>query len=137
MAAGATSITQLEQEFEHRVSVRSALTVLDRLDEIQLTDERDSAPWQRCLSEGRAIRHELATNPPSLVAVQANRLVSGDHPLSGVVTLVADRDELPDERWRTLHDAVLASYGRDLATAIARGRLTMPSVETGVVSSGL
>lgn len=136
-AVVATSITQLEREFEHRVSVRSALAVLGRLEAIRVTDERDSAAWQPCLDEGRAIRRELAASPPSLAAVPANRLVSGDHPLSGIVTLIADRDELSDERWRTLHDVVLASYGQELATAIARGRLTMPSAETGVASSGL
>ena len=133
----ATSVAQLEKEFEHRVLVRKALVVLDRLDAIRMTDERDSASWQRCMFESRAIRQELTATRPTLVASQANRLASGEHPLCGVVALIADRDELSDERWRALHDAVLASYGRDLATAIARGRLTMPSPEVGVSSSGL
>ncbi len=130
------SISELEQDFEHRVAVRSALVVLDRLEAIRLTDERDSTHWQQCLTESRAIRHELAVSPAVLAAAQAHRLVSGEHPLGAVVTLIADRDELSDERWRTLHEAVVECYGRDLATAIVRGRLTMPSVKAGVAANG-
>ena len=128
-AAEPASISELEREFEHRVAVRSALVVLDRLDAVRLTDERDSAHWQWCLTEGQALRRELATSPSAQAAALAERLVSGEHPLGAVVTLIADRDELSDERWRTLQVAVVESYGRDLATAIVRQRLTMPSVK--------
>lgn len=130
------SLSDLERELECRLSVRGALAMLDRLDAIRLTDERDAAPWERCLSEGRAIRSELALNPPSSAVAHASRLLSGEHPLGAAVTLITDCDELSDERWRALHDAVAEVYGRDLATAIVRQRLTMPSVETGVASNG-
>lgn len=130
------SLSDLERAFECRVTVRSALALLDRLEAIRLTDERDAAHWQRCLSEGRAIRRELAENPSSLAATHASRLLSSGHPLGAVVLLIAERDELNDERWWALHDAVVEVYGRDLATAIVRRRLTMPSAETGVASNG-
>ena len=119
------SLSDLEQQFEHRVVVRSAMVMLDRMNAVQLSDERDAAHWQRCLIEGRALRRELATSPLALAAAQAKRLVSSDHPLGAVVTLIADREELTDERWRTLHEAVIELYGRDLATAIVRQRLTL------------
>lgn len=130
------SLSDLEQEFECRVSVCSALRMLDRLDEIRLTDERDAANWQRCLSESWMVRSELAASPSSLAVAHANRLLSGEHPLGAVMTLIVDRDGLSDERWRTLHDSVVATYGRDLATAIVRQRLTVPSTEAGVALNG-
>ena len=130
------SLSDLEREFEYRVSVRSALAMLDRLDAIRLTDERDTANWQCCLSEGRAIRNELAACPSSLAATHANRLLSSEHPLGAVMALIVDRDELSDERWWALHDAVVEVYGRDLATAIARQRFMMPSASVGVASNG-
>ena len=120
-----STILELEQEFDHRIAVRSALVLLDRLGAVRLTDERDSDHWQRCLIESRDLRRELATSASALAATQAKRLVSGDHPLGAVMTLIADRDELPDERWRILHDVVVRLYGRDLATAIVRQRLTV------------
>ncbi|MEK6260740.1 MAG: hypothetical protein AABP62_19240 [Planctomycetota bacterium] len=137
LAVEPATISELEQAFEHRVSVRSARAVLDRLDAVRLTDERDSVHWQRCLIEGSALRRELTTSPSAQAAAQAKRLVSGDHPLSAVVTLIADRDELSDERWRTLQEIVVGSFGRDLATAIVRQRLRMPSARAGVASNGL
>lgn len=130
------SLSDLEREFEFRVSVRSALALLDRLDAIRLTDERNAANWQRCLSEGRAIRSGLTAGLSSLAAAQANRLLSGEHPLGAVMTLIVDRDELNDDRWSVLHDAVAEAYGRDLATAIVRQRLTMPPIEVGIASNG-
>lgn len=130
------SLSDLEREFEFRVSVRSSLAMLDRLDAIRLTDERDATHWQRCLSEGRAIRRELAASPSSLAAAQANRLLSSEHPLGAVMTLIIDRDELSDDRWRVLHDAVVEAYGRDLATAIVRQRFMVPSADAGVASNG-
>lgn len=133
-----SSIAELEQDFEQRVAVRGALMVLDRLEVIRLTDERDSTHWQRCLTESRALRRELAVSPSSPTAVaEAKRLASGDHPLGAVVSLIADRDELSDERWRSLHETVVECYGRDLNTAIVRQRLTMPSVKAVVASNGL
>lgn len=128
------SLSDLEREFECRVSVLSALAMLDQLDAIRLTDERDAANWQRCLSEGREIRSELARSPSSLAAAHANRLLSSEHPLGALVTLIVDRDELNDERWGVLHDAVVEVYGRDLATAIVRQRLTMPSANADVAA---
>ena len=130
------SLSDLEREFEYRVSVRSALALLNRLDSIRLMGERDAVHWQRCLSESRAIRRELTESSSSLAATHANRLLSSNHPLGAVVTLIVDRNELNDERWWVLHDAVVEVYGRDLATAIVRQRLTMPSVEAGVASNG-
>ena len=130
------SLSDLEREFECRVSVRRALAMLDRLDAIRLTDERDAANWQRCLSEGRVIRNELAASPSSLAATYANRFLSSEHPLGAVVTLIVDRDELSDERWWVLHDAVVEVYGRDLTTAIVRQRFMMPSASAGVASNG-
>lgn len=130
------SLSELEREFECRMSVRAALALLNRLDAIRLTDERDAAHWQRCLSEGRVIRGELTAGSSSLAAAHANRLLSSEHPLGAVVALIADRDKLNDERWWALHDAVVQVYGRDLATAIVRQRLTMPSAEAGTASTG-
>ena len=134
-AVEVASLADLEREFECRMSVRGALALLDRLDAIRLTDERDAAHWQRCLSEGRVIRGELAASPSSLTAAHANRLLSNEHPLGAVAALIADRDELNDKRWWALHDVVMEAYGRDLVTAIVRQRLTMPSAEAGAAST--
>lgn len=129
------SLADLEQEFKCCMTVRSAVALLNRLDAIKLTDQRDAAIWQRCLSEGRAIRRELMACPTSLAVAHANQLLSDKHPLRAVVMLISDHDELSDERWRELHDAVVEVYGRDLATAIVRQRLTMPSVGAGTPSN--
>ena len=118
------------------MSVRNSLAMLDRLDAIRLTDERDATHWQRCLSEGRAFRRELAASPSSLAAAHAHRLLSSEHPLGAVMTLIIDRDELSDDRWWVLHDAIVEAYGRDLVTVIVRQRFMMPSADASVASNG-
>lgn len=123
----ADSLVALEHEVECQVSVRGALAVLNCLEAIQSTGDRELPMWQGCVSEGRALRDQLVASSPSEAAACAKRLLSNDHPLRAVVTLVAQFGELTDERWLALNDVVAESYGRDLVTAIVRHRLTLPS----------
>lgn len=129
----ADSLTALEHEVECQVSVRGALAVLNCLEAIQTTGDRELPMWQGCVSEGRALRDQLVASSPSEAAACAKRLLANDHPLRAVVKLVAHHGELSDERWLALNDVVAESYGRDLVTAIVRHRLTLPvSAQTAV-----
>ncbi len=129
----ADSLTALEHEVECQVSVRGALAVLNCLEAIQTTGDRELPMWQGCVSEGRALRDQLVASSPSEAAACAKRLLANDHPLRAVVKLVAHHGELSDERWLALNDVVAESYGRDLVTAIVRHRLTLPvSAEAAV-----
>ena len=123
----ADSLVALEQEVECQVCVRGALAVLNCLDAIQPTGDRELPMWQGCVSEGRALRDQLLASSPTEAAACAKRLLANDHPLRAIVTLVAQHGELSDERWLMLNDVVAESYGRDLVTAIVRHRLALPS----------
>lgn len=50
-------------------------------------------------------------------------LIAGRHPLTAMRTLVHCGDDLPDGEWAELLDRVLQGYGRELATAISRGKV--------------
>ena len=130
----ADSLIALEHEVECQVSVRGALAVLNCLEAIQTTGDRELPMWQGCVSEGRALRDQLVASSPSEAATCAKRLLANDHPLRAVVKLVAHHGELSDERWLALNDVVAESYGRDLVTAIVRHRLTLPASAEAAVN---
>ncbi len=126
-ASAADSLVALEQEVECQVCVRGALAVLNCLEAIQSTGDRELPMWLGCVSEGRALRDQLVASSPKEAAACAKRLLANDHPLRAVVTLVVHHGELSDERWLMLNDVVAESYGRDLVTAIVRHRLSLPA----------
>ena len=124
---GAASLTGIQDELESRGLIHATLERLECLAMIQHIEQGEFAPWQPCLDEGTKLREELLSVPTPQARATAEEFLSHQAPLNAVVTLVADGCELTDERWSLLLDSVSAAYGRELSTAIARGKLVLTS----------
>ena len=107
--------------------IQATLSKLESVALIEHVGEPGFAPWQHCLDEGTRLRGELLSVPALQARFAAEQFLDPQTPLHAVVTLVADGDELSDERWTLLLDSVSAAYGRELSTAIARGKLILRS----------
>ena len=124
---GDSSFTVLQDELESQTLVQATLSKLERVAMIQHAEQPEFAPWQRCLDDGTKLREELLSVHATQARVTAEQFLAPQTPLNAIVTLVADGDGLSDERWTLLLDSVSAAYGREVSTAIARGKLIMTS----------
>lgn len=122
---GYLSIQSLTDEVGSRAIVRKALRRLEHLCKIRHLEQPDFLPWQRCLAEGERLRETLLCAPALETRPIAEGFCDPVSPLNAAVSLVVDSTELSDERWQELADLVAKTYGRELTTAIARGKLAV------------
>jgi hypothetical protein len=60
----------------------------------------------------------------------AEVLVEKKHPLSALLRLIEEQDNLSDEEWTNLEDSVTSVFGKALTVAISRGKLTINAPTT-------
>lgn len=121
------SLRSLREELEAQHVVQTTLARLDSLAMIQHAEQREFAPWQRCLAEAVRLRQELLSSPATAVHEKARQFLEPQTPLNAIITLVIEGSQLSDERWTVLLDSASAAYGREITTAIARGKLVLMS----------
>jgi len=119
------SLSELEREFESREIIGAALAKLDRIESIRWKTEDVPQCWQRCLGDCQSLRQDLLKRLLTERVSRAEEILREDHPFSAIAELVSEDQMLSDERWEHLNDIVVRSYGRDLLTAIVRGRLAL------------
>lgn len=115
----------LQAELESQAIIQSALRRLDEIGQVQHTEQPEFAPWQRCLDDGMNVRAELSCSSTTQAKSVAEQFLSPQSPLNAALTLVIGGHELTDDRWSMLLDSVSAAYGREISTAIARGKLIL------------
>ena len=111
---------------EGKASIRdAALKVIDRVLAIAHREQSDFAPLQSVHAKARELHRAISESTPTQLHSDAESLVSGKHPVSAVLALVEQQDKLDDEQWVILEETVSAAFGKQLAVAISRGKLTI------------
>src|SRR3954452_8457371 len=128
---GLTALLDLVAEAEIRQAKgeetrRRALAVLDRALTLKHSGEGEFAPLRDCQAQARSLRDSIAAVEWSDLPPEAAQLAEGDHPFAKLLALVEDREVLNDDLWASLHDGVGAAFGKSLAAAAARAKLTLP-----------
>lgn len=121
------SLAELQDELNSQAVIQETLERLESVSKIRHVEHAEFGPWQRCLAEGNQLRNQLLSAPAAEARSEAERFLSNQTPLNAIVTLLAEGSQLSDERWSTLLDIVSTVYGREVSTAIARGKLVMTS----------
>lgn len=103
-----------------------ALAVLDRVLAINHRDHATFAPLLECQERARTLRHAIAEAPLSQLHPATEALAEGEDPFSDLLTLVGRQEELSDDDWSLLQDTVEQAFGKPLAVAASRGKLTIP-----------
>lgn len=119
--AAPLTLNDLEQLLQLRERVGAALSVIDAAESLTHRTEPHFPPLERLQVECRELRDALSLPRPSSELIAD--LESGRHPVAAVVALVVHDDELSDELWSQRQSDVQSSFGRELATALARGRI--------------
>jgi hypothetical protein len=102
-----------------------ALGILERSLRISLRDGGDLPELRGFLDQAEALRNAIATRTPGQLPVDTQRLACGDHPIARLLASVETPDALNDSEWAQVHSAVVESFGRPLAIAMARNRLVL------------
>jgi uncharacterized protein YjdB len=111
---------------EGKASIRdAALKVIDRVLALAHVSQSDFAPLQSVQAKARELHRAISSSTPTQLHSDAESLVSGKHPVSAVLTLVEQQDKLDDQQWVILEETVSAAFGKQLAVAISRGKLTI------------
>jgi hypothetical protein len=99
-----------------------ALAVLDRVLGITHADDPSFAALVQCQARATELRQKaLETDDPESIA--------GSTPaFAALLTLIEGREQLDDDRFAALEDGVAQSFGRSLAVAATRGKLTVAGV---------
>lgn len=111
-----------------KVAIRQkALKVLDHVQAIAHRDQSDFPPLQTVQTASRELHRAIADLPATELHPEATALAEGKHPVSAVLKLIEEQDHLDDEQWVTLEETIGAAFGKQLAVAISRGKLTIPA----------
>lgn len=130
------SLELLEEHFQQSQQRDELVRQLEQIAGLVHVDDPNYAPLARCREDALRCQHRLTSvlNPDD---TEQTRLLAGQHVLQAVLTLSDQAVELTDEDWNRLQDVVALVYGRNLTTALVRGRIrrsviTAPSAPTVV-----
>jgi nanoRNase/pAp phosphatase (c-di-AMP/oligoRNAs hydrolase) len=118
----AVSLHDLDTELQRRQQVAKAIQLIDRAAGLRpRAGDVQGAMFDRLKQEITQTR--LALESEASAPHVMRDLESGRHPLMVAVRLAEGADELTDDAWGQAMETVTTALGRDLATALARGRL--------------
>lgn len=117
------SFVRLEQLLSMRLRREEAARVLDDLLALRHVEIPDFAPLALCHAEARRLRDIASLFNGLEQDAELDALCQGKHPLNALLMLCERGGQLSDADWTACNDRVTETYGRQLATALARGRI--------------
>jgi len=113
---------------EKRAALSEARTrvmaVLDRVLTISHSDGPNFAAMVQCLVKAKEIR-QAAQDPKAFDSEQAPAFLDNIPAFAALLSIIEGRDALDDDKFAVLDEAVTTAFGRTLAVAAARGKLTI------------
>jgi len=100
--------------------------LLARIEALHYRDDPQFTPLAECKALARGLRNDIENSKqfPDDEGTP-DRLDSECRPFQVVLRLVTSAEDLPDELWTELNDQVIESFGRPMATAVARGKIEL------------
>lgn len=108
---------------------QQALTVLNRVLAIAhidfSTQQSNFPPLESVQIKARELQQAISNSPPNQLHPEAQPLTDGTHPLTAVLKLIEQQEDLDDDQWLTLEEIAIANFDKKLVVAISRGKLTI------------
>jgi len=109
-----------------KFSVRSqAFDVLKSIPLLRHRDDADYIPLQECKTVATIMQENIEKRTGGDLPADLQSLITGTHPLCALLELVKAADDLDDETWSLHNETLTTAFGRQLATAVARGKLEL------------
>ena len=105
---------------------RRGMSVLDRVLAIQHSGSSDFEPLRSCHDHARNLRQTLEHASWNALPADVEQLTEGEHHFAHLLSLIEDHDDLGDDLWASHHESVSQHFGKPLAAAAARSKLSIP-----------
>ncbi|VAX40976.1 hypothetical protein MNBD_PLANCTO02-1444 [hydrothermal vent metagenome] len=128
-------MNDLEEGFKHENVRNKVITILDEVATLSHVDNPEFAPLMECQTVAKKIIQQIKNCQKPTDDPDAQKLISGEHGLTALLMLAKEGDQLEDAQWTLLQDQLTdaipsmlsdATLGRQLITAVSRGRLKLP-----------
>jgi hypothetical protein len=123
------SFTDLESFLDTLLEAQRELTVFERVQAIAHRDEIELPSLQECQAKARELILGVLDSEWSTVASAVKSLSDQKSPYSRLLKIVKERETLDDTEWASIQEELSESFGKDLAVAAVRGKLTLRSKE--------
>lgn len=117
------SLVGLERLVDDRDCRQTAEQILEKLCGLRHVDIPDFAPLALCRQEASRLCELSVESIASERNADLLLLRQRRHPLNSLLRLCEEGERLSDSEWTVCHDDVATNYGRQLATALTRGRI--------------
>ena len=118
-------LDSLWEVIEYQEAQRAACGILETVLTLAHVQGVAFAPLIERQEQARALRRDITEAAWPNVHADAESLARGEHVFAEFVRLVKFHDQLEDEEWARLQELVGASFGKPLALAASRGKLTI------------
>lgn len=103
----------------------TAFAILNRVPSIVHRDRPAFAPLTACQDKARALQSTLISAVPVDLEPEVRAWARAVIPFASLLALIAGPEAADQAQWAELQETVAAAFGRRLATAAARGALTL------------
>ena len=124
----AEAIAEEERRAATAEARKRALAVLDRVLAISHADDPGFPTLVKCQAKAKELRQTVMD--PKAFETGAAPALETTPAFAALLTLIEGREHLDDERFAALEDSVSQSFGRQLAVAATRGKLSIASAVT-------
>jgi len=100
-----------------------ASEVLNQIPLIIHREESHFLPLQECCTVASLLKENMESSSGTDIHPEVQTVLDGKHPLCALLVLVQTPDDLDDEIWSQHNESLTTAFGRQLATAVARGKL--------------
>lgn len=104
-------------------AVQRALAVLNRVLAVTHLDDPTFRPLLECQAKASELRLTFSRALSEHQGYRVKQVQEAILPFAHLVALVTERDSLKEDRWTALEADVTRAFGRQIVTAVARGRL--------------
>jgi len=127
-------VVEAEQQKATGESLRQqALLLLDRVLVISRREGGDFLPLSECQARARELHSAIVETSWPQVHPATGTLAAGEHPFAQLLMLVEGQENLDDDQWALLQDAVEQAFGKPLSIAASRGRLVVAAEHSSVM----
>ncbi len=123
------SFVELETFLDTLLEAKSEVMVLERVQAIAHCDNIELPSLQECQAQARELRLEVLSSEWSTVSSAIKSLADQKDPFSGLLKIIEEQETLGDTEWASIQEELSESFGKDLAVAASRGKLTLQSRE--------
>jgi hypothetical protein len=124
-----TSFVDLESFLDTLLEAQSEMMVFEHVQAIAHCDNIELPSLQECQAKARELRLEVLNSEWSTVPSAIQSLTDQKSPYSGLVKIIEEQETLADTEWASIQEELSESFGKDLAVAASRGKLTLRSQE--------